>query len=98
MSKSASKSSKSAKKSKLQEAASKRLQTLAAPKITPEQFAHAMFHAEERGEVQRVPLEDGSWAWALPVDKSGKRPIVKPTAEMLAALHQFETDPSSHNH
>lgn len=86
------------KKSKLQEAASRKLQTLAQPKITPDQFAHAMYHAEERGEVERVPLDDGSWAWALPVDKSGKRPIVKPTPEMLAALRRFENDPSAHNH
>ena len=85
------------KKSKLQEAASRKLQTLAQPKITPDQFAHAMYHAEERGEVERVTLDDGSWAWALP-DKTGKRQIVKPTPEMLAALHRFENDPSAHNH
>jgi hypothetical protein len=88
----------SKKKSKLQEAASRRLQSLAQPKLTPDQFAHAMYHAEERGEVERVPLDDGSWAWALPSDKGGKRQVVKPTPEMLAALSRFETDPSAHNH
>jgi hypothetical protein len=86
------------KKSKLQEAATRRMQALAQPKITPEQFAHAMFHAEQQGQVERVPLDDGSWAWLLPVDKTGKRPIVKPTPEMLSALNRFETDPSAHDH
>ena len=82
------------KKSALASAASKRLARIGAP--DPEEVAHAMFHAEERGEVQRVPLEDGSWAWGF-VDPDGQQKMLKPTPEMLAALARFERG-GPHNH
>lgn len=59
--------------------------------MTPEQMAHAMLHAEERGEVERVPLEDGAWGWMMH-GPDGKAQILKPTPEILAALHRFETE------
>ena len=42
-----------AKKGKLAAAASKKLQSIGGPKMTPEDVAHVMFHAEQRGEVER---------------------------------------------
>ncbi len=78
------------KKSALAAAASRRLSRIGQP--DPEEVAHAMFHAEERGEVQRVDLDDGSWAWAFK-DGSGETRVLKPTPEMLAALARFQADP-----
>ena len=77
------------KKSALKASASRRMQMIGAPKLSPQQLAHAMFHAEERKEVERVTLDDGSWAWLLPEQPDGKRPMIQPTAEMLRALEGF---------
>ena len=83
-------------KSKLQQAASRKLQGLGAPKLSPQEIAHMMFHAEERGEVERVGLDDGSWAWALPAQEDGRRPLMKPTPEILAHLQNFQTHHEPH--
>jgi len=83
------------KKSALTAAASRRLARIGQP--DPEEIAHAMFHAEERGEVQRVSLDDGSWAWAFP-DQDGKTQLLKPTPEMLAALARFAAEGHTHHH
>ncbi len=88
---------KAKKKSALAVAASRRLQMIGAPKLNEEQVAHMMYHAEERGEVQRTTLEDGSWAWIMPAQPDGKRPILKPTGEMLAHLERFARG-EGHNH
>jgi hypothetical protein len=86
-------SSKKKKNSALAAAATRRLEKLgpAPVKMSPEQITHALMHAEERGEVQRVTLEDGSWAWVMQ-GPDGKPQVLKPTPEMLAALHRFETE------
>jgi hypothetical protein len=63
----------------------------ASPQQSPEQIAHMLLHAEERGEVERVTLEDGSWAWAAR-GPDGKTQILKPTKEMLEALERFERE------
>jgi hypothetical protein len=55
-----------------------------------------MFHAEERGEVERVGLDDGSWAWALPAQEDGRRPLMKPTPEILQHLQNFQTHHEPH--
>lgn len=54
-------------------------------------MVHYLMHAEERGEVQRVPLEDGTWAWAMQ-GPDGKPQFLKPTPEMLELLHKYETE------
>ena len=82
------------KKSALAAAASKRLARIGQP--DPEEVAHAMFHAEQRGDVRRVELDDGSWAWAFQ-DNDGQQRLLKPTPEMLVALSGFEADPH-HGH
>ena len=81
------------KKNALAAAASQRLARIggAEKQMNPEQIAHMLLHAEERGEVQRVELDDGSWAWAMQ-GPDGKTQILKPTAEMLAALDRFERE------
>jgi hypothetical protein len=79
------------KKSALAQAASRKLASIGGPQMTPEQLAHALLHAEERGEAERVPLEDGSWAWAIQ-DGKGQTQLLKPTPEMLAALDRFERE------
>jgi hypothetical protein len=81
------------KNNALANAASKRLGRIgqAPAKLSPEQMARMLMHAEERGEVERVPLEDGSWGWMMQ-GPDGKSQILKPTPEMLAALHKFETE------
>ena len=81
------------KKSALAAAASKRLGQIAGtqPKYTPEQMAHMMLHAEERGDVERISLDDGSWGWLMR-DPTGKQQVLKPTDDMLAALARFETE------
>ena len=86
--------SKKKKGGALAAAASRRLARIGAPQMSPEDFAHAMFHAEERGEVQRVPLDDGSWAWQMQTPDGPQQ--VKPTPEMLAALARFETGHHEH--
>ena len=81
------------KKSALAAAASRKLNGIgsAPAKMTPEQMAHALLHAEERGEVERVPLEDGTWGWMMQ-GPDGNSQILKPTPEMLAALDRFERE------
>ena len=79
------------KKSALAAAASRKLSSIGAPQMTPEQVAHSLLHAEERGEVQRVSLDDGSWAWAMQ-DAQGQTRILKPTPAMLEALDRFERE------
>jgi hypothetical protein len=78
------------KKSALAEAASRRLMAIGLPKLTPHDIAHAMFHAEERGEVERVPSDDApGWAWLLPAQGSAARQRIQPTPEMLESLTQL---------
>lgn len=81
------------KKGALAAAASKRLGQIGGPQSrhTPEQLAHALLHMEERGEAERVTLDDGSWGWMVR-DAQGKQQVLKPTPEMLAALARFETE------
>ncbi len=79
------------KKSALQAAASRKLAGIGSKPLSDEQFAHLMLHAEERGEVRRVTLEDGSWVWRLQ-DRDGSPRIVRPTPGMLAALERFELE------
>ena len=86
--------SKKKKKTALAAAASRKLAGIGGPSMSPEEMAHALYHAEERGEVERAPLEDGTWAWVLPTAKGPQ--MLKPTPEMLAALARFETE--SHDH
>jgi hypothetical protein len=89
----ARKGTKPKKKSALAAAASRKLAKIGgdAPRFTPEQIAHMMMHAEERGEAERVPLDDGSWGWRMS-GPDGKVQVLKPTPEILAALHRFETE------
>jgi len=61
------------------------------PRYTPEQIAHTMMHAEERGEAARVPLDDGTWGWQM-TGPDGEQQVLKPTPEILAALERFETE------
>lgn len=84
------------KKSALAQAATRRLQAIGMPKMDEEQIAHLMFHAEERGEVERVAEEDGGWAWLMPVDKDGHRARLRPTPKMLESLERFAH--MDHNH
>jgi hypothetical protein len=76
------------KQSALQMAASKKLGSIGPKTPSAEEIAHMMMHAEERGEVERVALEDGSWVWAAP-GSDGKPRILRPTVEMLEALDRF---------
>ena len=78
-------------KSALAQAASKKLSGIGGPKMTAEDVAHVLWHAEQRGEVERVELEDGSWAWMLP-GQGGEPQMLKPTPEMLAILDRFERE------
>lgn len=82
------------KKSALAAAASKKLANIGGPRMSPEEIAHALFHAEERGEVERMPLEDGTWAWVVQGPKGPQ--MLKPTPEMLAALARFEHEHHDH--
>jgi len=79
------------KPSKLQMAANRKLAQIGTPKMSAFDVAHAMFHAEERGEVERVTLDDGSWGWLMPQDGTGQRPLMKPTPEMLAHLQRISS-------
>lgn len=85
------------KNNALAQAASRKLASVGQPKMTMEDVAHSLYHAEERGEVERVTLEDGSWAWSLPAGADGKRQILKPTPEMLAHLGELAAG-RGHNH
>lgn len=76
------------KKSALAAAASRKLASLGGPSMSPEDLAHALLHAEERGDAERVPLEDGTWAWAVR-GPDGETKLLKPTPAMLAALDRF---------
>ena len=89
----APKRKKKAEKSALATAASRRLARIGGEgsRFTPEQLAHFMVHAEERGEAERVELDDGSWGWQIQ-GPDGKTQLLKPTPEMLAALDRFETE------
>ena len=85
------------KKSALQAAASRKLQAIGVPKMTPHELTHMLYHAEERGEVERVATDDGGWAWLLPPGTDGVRQQLKPTPEMLQALEGFAQG-IGHNH
>ena len=79
------------KNNPLAAAASRKL-TGDAPRYTPEQVAHMMMHAEERGDAERVPLDAaGSWGWKI-TGPDGKQQVLKPTPEILAALERFERE------
>lgn len=82
------------KPSALASAASRKLSAIGGPRMTPADMAHQLFHAEERGEVSRVSLEDGTWAWSVPGPNGAQ--MLKPTPEMLEALAHFEQ--VDHNH
>lgn len=82
-------SKKKNKKSKLSDAASRRLQTIGGPKLSPQELAHMLFHAEQSGEVERVPQDDGTFVYLLPPDKTGVRQSLKPTPEMVAAIDAY---------
>jgi hypothetical protein len=86
------------KNSALAAAASRKLGG-GAPRYTPEQVAHMMMHAEERGEAERVPLDDGAWGWRIH-GPDGQAQVLKPTPEILAALERFEREghPSHDDH
>lgn len=79
------------KKGALAAAASKKLSQIGGPKMTPEQLAHAMMHAEDDGQAERVTLEDGSWAWRVTMP-DGTAQMLKPTPAILEALERFERD------
>ena len=44
----------------------------------------------------RVPLDDGSWAWLLPQQADGKRPVIKPTPDVLEHLAALERHHEPH--
>jgi len=79
-----------AKKGALAAAASRKLATIGGPKMSPEEVAHVLWHAEQRGEIERVPLEDGSWAWLVP--GQGAPQMLKPTPAMLEVVEGFERE------
>ena len=79
------------RKSALAAAASKKLSSIGGPKMSPEDVAHVLWHAEQRGEVERVPLEDGSWAWVMP-GEGGQPQMLKPTPQMLEVIARFERE------
>jgi len=88
---------KNGKKSALQQAASKKLAGIGPAAPSAEQVAHMMVHAEERGEVSRVRLEDGSWAWARRRE-DGQTEIMRPTQEMLDCLARWEAGAAHPQH
>lgn len=79
------------KGSALASAASRKLAQIGAPKMTPDQLAHSMMHAEADGQAERVPLDDGTWAWRVTFPDGTTR-MLTPTPEILAALERFERD------
>ncbi len=88
---------KNGKKSALQKAASKKLAGIGPAAPSAEQVAHMMLHAEERGEVSRVRLEDGSWGWAR-ARQDGKTEVMRPTPEMLEYLSRWEAGAAHPTH
>ena len=70
-------------------ARSRRLQMIGMPKMTPDQITHALFHAEERGEVTRETQDDGSWVWVVKNGPDGTPQRLAPTPEMLEAFARF---------
>jgi hypothetical protein len=93
------KNDKSKKRNSALAAAASRKLAGSGPRYTPEQVAHMMMHAEERGEAERTPLDDGSWGWRIQ-GPDGQARLLKPTPEILAALERFERDghPSHDEH
>jgi hypothetical protein len=86
------KASKPKKKTALAAAASRRLSRIGTTGPTsPDELAHIMMHAEERGQAERVPLADGSWGWQVQ-GPNGEPQLLKPTPEMLEALERFERE------
>lgn len=77
------------KPSALARAQSRRLQMIGMPKLNPEQITHALYHAEERGEVERETQEDGSWVWIVKNGPDGGPQRLAPTPEMVAAYERF---------
>ena len=84
-------SKKKKKPSALSSAASRKLAQIGGPKMTPEQLAHSMMHAEADGQAERITLDDGQWAWRVTFPDGTTR-ILKPTPEILAALERFERE------
>jgi len=79
-------------------AASKRLARIGARDpggMSPEDLAHTMFHAEQDGRAERVPTDDGGWAWQV-MTPEGPR-LLKPTPEVLDALAQIEQGDHHHH-
>jgi hypothetical protein len=70
-------------------AARKKLENIGPKPMTEYDVAHAMWHLEEQGRAVRVPLDDGSWAWAVR-GQNGEQQVLKPTPEMLRVLEHFE--------
>lgn len=85
------------KKSALQQAASRRLQAIGMPKMSPQEMVHALYHAEQEGKVQRETQEDGTWGWRLPAQGDLPGQLIKPTAEMMEAYDMFARG-EGHNH
>jgi hypothetical protein len=85
------------KKSALQQAAARRLQAIGMPKMTPHDMAHALYHAEERGQVTRETQPDGTWGWRLPTQGDLPGQLVTPTPEMLESIAMFARG-EGHNH
>ena len=79
------------KKSALANAASKKLASIGGPRMTPEQLAHAMMHAEADGQAERVTFDNGEWGWRVTMPDGTVR-MLKPTPEILAALEKFERE------
>lgn len=75
----------------LASAATRRLMQIAAPKMTAEQVAHMMLHAEQDGQAERVELEGGEWAWRMQMP-DGSTQMLRPTPDMLEALARFDRD------
>jgi hypothetical protein len=84
-------SKKKKKPSALASAASRKLSQIGGAKMTPEQLAHSMMHAEEDGNAERVALDNGEWAWRVTFPDGTTR-MLKPTPEILAALERFERE------
>jgi hypothetical protein len=78
------------KNAALAAAAGRRLARIGAPTgYSPDEIAHAMFHAEERGDAERVSLEDGTWAWRVK-GPGGEVQMIRPTKEILEAVARFD--------
>ncbi len=75
------------KVSALASAAARRLERIGVPKIDPEEFAHYMLHAEERGEATRIAQPDGSWVWQ--VQNEGQTKTLTPSPEVVEAFERM---------